>query len=342
MRGTLSVMVFGAVLTASTLVTSNQGPAQAACPGNATPGTPGCSGPPPHGAQAARTVPVAPNAQAARIVQAARSAPVPRPALTVPPPQTAPSKPFAPTAQAARTVQTGPALQTARTVQTAPAKQGAPIVPPPRPAQMLPPLQTARPIEAAPTRQAAAETAATLQAALAVQAALAARAALDAQAAQAAQVAQGQSPGEHLPPREGREHLPPPEGQEHLPPRQDYGPLDELSRRITDVVRNIDDTQRLEHQADGEISDADDAMDTAKGQRDAAEQKKLGAIEARQRQLARFVDLLQEALHELKPPPPPRPPEVEHREPDRRFHRPPCCAMHRYPYPLRGMGSGTP
>jgi hypothetical protein len=341
MRGTLSVMVFSAVLTASTLVTLNQGPAEAACPD----GKPGCNAQP-HSVQAARTVQAA--VQAARTVQAARSAPAPRPAPTVPLAQTAPIRQAAPTLPAARTVQTGPAVLAARIVQTAPTKRDAPIVPPPRPAQTLPPIQTARPVEAAPTKQAAAETAATLQAALAVQAALAARAAL---AAQAEHVAQGQGPGEHLPPREGREHLPPsegqehlppPEGQEHLPPRQDYGPLDELSRRIADVVRNIDDTDRLEHQADGDIRDADDAMDTAKGQRDAAEQKKLGAIEARQRQLARFVDLLQEALHELKPPPPPRPPEVEHREPDRRFHRPPCCAMHRYPYPLRGMGSGTP
>jgi hypothetical protein len=83
-------------------------------------------------------------------------------------------------------------------------------------------------------------------------------------------------------------------------------------------------------------------MDTARGRRDAAEQKKRAAIEARQRQLGRFVELLQEALHELRPPPPPRPPEVVRREPERRFRHPPCCAMHRYPYPLRGSGSGSP
>jgi chromosome segregation ATPase len=102
--------------------------------------------------------------------------------------------------------------------------------------------------------------------------------------------------------------------------------LDELNNRISDVVQNIADAERREHDADRKIREADDDMDSARGRRDAAEEEKRAAAEERARQLARFVDLLQEALHELRPLPPPRPPEFDRREPDRRFHRP----MHRY------------
>jgi chromosome segregation ATPase len=102
--------------------------------------------------------------------------------------------------------------------------------------------------------------------------------------------------------------------------------LDELNNRIADVVHNISDAERREREAEKNIRDADDDMDSARGRRDAAEQEKRAALEEQQRQLGRFVELLQEALHELRPLPPPRPPEFDRREPDRRFHRP----MHRY------------
>ena len=117
--------------------------------------------------------------------------------------------------------------------------------------------------------------------------------------------------------------LPPPDSQERI----ELAPspaqmLVELNKRIGDVVNSIAEAERREHDAASKIRDADDDMDSARGRHDAAEQEKHAAAEERQRQLARFVDLLQEALHDLKPAPPPRPPEVERREPERRFRRP--------------------
>ena len=106
--------------------------------------------------------------------------------------------------------------------------------------------------------------------------------------------------------------------------------LDDLNNRIADVVHNISDAEHREHEADRKIREADDDMDSARGRRDAAEQEKRAAAEERQRQLVRFVELLQEALHEFRPLPPPRP-EFERREPERRFRRP--YRMRGYPGP---------
>ena len=112
--------------------------------------------------------------------------------------------------------------------------------------------------------------------------------------------------------------------------------LDDLNSRIADVVHNINEAEGREREADRKIREADDDMDSARGRRDAAEQEKRAAGEERQRQLVRFVELLQEALHEFRPLPLPRPEferrESERREPERRLRR---------SYPMRHSPYGS-
>jgi chromosome segregation ATPase len=95
--------------------------------------------------------------------------------------------------------------------------------------------------------------------------------------------------------------------------------LDDLNNRIADVVHNITDAEHREQEAERKIREADDDMDSARGRRDAAEQERRAAGEERQRQLGRFVELLQAALHEFRPMPFPRP-DFERSRPHNRRH----------------------
>lgn len=102
--------------------------------------------------------------------------------------------------------------------------------------------------------------------------------------------------------------------------------LDELNNRIADVVHNITEAEGREHEAERKMREADDDMENARAHRLAAESEKRAAEEDRQRQVARFVALLEQALHEFRFMPGTRS-DLDHREPDKPrphdgFHRP--------------------
>jgi hypothetical protein len=104
--------------------------------------------------------------------------------------------------------------------------------------------------------------------------------------------------------------------------------LGELSNRISDVVHNIDEAEGRERAAERKMRDADNDMENARAHRLAAEADKRAAAEDRGREVARFLALLEQALHNFRYTPGPRPEEHreehrdEHRGPDRRFQRP--------------------
>jgi chromosome segregation ATPase len=76
--------------------------------------------------------------------------------------------------------------------------------------------------------------------------------------------------------------------------------LDELNNRIADVVHNITDAEGREREAERKIREADDDMENARAHRQAAESEKRAAAEDRARQVARFVALLEQALHDFR------------------------------------------
>jgi hypothetical protein len=101
--------------------------------------------------------------------------------------------------------------------------------------------------------------------------------------------------------------------------------LDELNNRIADVVHNINEAEGREHEAERKMREADDDMENARAHRLAAETDKRAAAEDRERQVARFVALLEQALHGFRFLGGPRAEErreLEHRELDRRSGRP--------------------
>jgi chromosome segregation ATPase len=110
--------------------------------------------------------------------------------------------------------------------------------------------------------------------------------------------------------------------------------LDELNSRIADVVHNINEAEGREHEAERRMREADDDIENARAHRLAAETDKRAAAEDRERQVARFVALLEQALHGFRFLGGPRAEErreLEHRELDRRSgrpHEPPHRAPH--------------
>ena len=72
--------------------------------------------------------------------------------------------------------------------------------------------------------------------------------------------------------------------------------LDELNNRIAEVGKNITDAESREREAERKIHEADDDMDNARARRHAAEEEKRAAAAERERQGARFVALLEQAL----------------------------------------------
>jgi hypothetical protein len=126
-------------------------------------------------------------------------------------------------------------------------------------------------------------------------------------------------PRDHEPPLEGRDRVVLPESPAHM--------LDELNSRIADVVHNINEAEGREHEAERRMREADDDMENARARRQAAEADKRAAAEDRERQVARFVGLLEQSLHEFRFMAGPRLDDRrddhrdEHREPDRRSPR---------------------
>ena len=100
--------------------------------------------------------------------------------------------------------------------------------------------------------------------------------------------------------------------------------LDELNTRISDVVHSITEAEGREREAERKMREADDDMENARARRQAAEADKRAAAEDRERQVARFVGLLEQSLHQFRFMAGPRSDEHrddrrdEHREPDRR------------------------
>jgi hypothetical protein len=137
-------------------------------------------------------------------------------------------------------------------------------------------------------------------------------------------------PDEHRPDDAGaRDHRPPPEGGDRVIISESPAHmLDDLNSRIADVVHNINEAEGREREADRKIREADDDMENARAHREAAEADKRAAGEDRARQVARFVALLEQALHEFRFISGPRAEERrderrdEHREPDRGSSRP--------------------
>jgi hypothetical protein len=146
-------------------------------------------------------------------------------------------------------------------------------------------------------------------------------------------------PDEHRPDEAGaRDHGPPPEGRDVVLPERPAHMLDELSNRITNVVHNLTEVEGREREAERKMREADDDMENARAHREAAEADKRAAAEDRERQVARFVALLEQALHDFKFVPGPRSDEhsdaaaaliaQEHREPERRSPRPHEAVRH--------------
>jgi hypothetical protein len=91
--------------------------------------------------------------------------------------------------------------------------------------------------------------------------------------------------------------------------------MEELSNKLMDVVHRYSEASGHVHEAEKKIFNAEEAIDRAKSERITGEGEKRAAEEERGRQFARFIWVLEDALHDFRPPPPPRP------EPHWRPHR---------------------
>jgi hypothetical protein len=91
--------------------------------------------------------------------------------------------------------------------------------------------------------------------------------------------------------------------------------MEELTKQLMDIVHRYSEASGHVHDAEKRIFDADETIDRAKGDRIRGEGEKRAAEEERGRQFARFIWVLEDALHDFRPPPPPRP------EPHWRPHR---------------------
>jgi len=147
-------------------------------------------------------------------------------------------------------------------------------------------------------------------------------------------------PEEHRPDDAGaRDHERPPEGRDRvfIPPESPTQMLGELSNRISDVVHSIDEAEGRERAAERKMRDAENDMENARVHRLEAEADKRAAAEDRAREIARFLALLEQALHEFRFTPGPRLEEHrdehrdEHRGPERRFPRPHDTGRHVHP-----------
>jgi hypothetical protein len=90
-----------------------------------------------------------------------------------------------------------------------------------------------------------------------------------------------------------------------LPP----GVLEDLIKRLEDVAHKISDAEAHAAEAQKRIRDDDDQIDKLRTDKITAEGEKHAAELERERQQGRLVALLHDSLHDIKPPPPPRPPE---------------------------------
>jgi len=84
--------------------------------------------------------------------------------------------------------------------------------------------------------------------------------------------------------------------------------MDELSTKIADIVHRYEEAGGHVREAEKKIFDADEAIDRARSEKVRAEGEKRAAEEERGRQFARFIWVLEDAVHEFRPPPRPEPP----------------------------------
>lgn len=84
--------------------------------------------------------------------------------------------------------------------------------------------------------------------------------------------------------------------------------MEEATNKLMDVVHRYAEAEGHVRESEKKIRDADDAIDKAKSDKIAGEAEKRAAEEERSRQLSRFVFLLEDSLHQFRPPPPPREP----------------------------------
>jgi hypothetical protein len=84
--------------------------------------------------------------------------------------------------------------------------------------------------------------------------------------------------------------------------------LEDVTNKLMGVVHRYADAEGHMREAERRTRDADDALEKAKSQKIIGEADKHAAEEERGRQLSRFVWVLEDALREFRPPPPPREP----------------------------------
>jgi hypothetical protein len=80
----------------------------------------------------------------------------------------------------------------------------------------------------------------------------------------------------------------------------------ELSGKITDIVRRYAEAGGHVHEAERRIFEADEAIFRARDEKTSAEDERRAAEQERGRQFSRFIFVLEDALREFRPPPPPR------------------------------------
>jgi len=86
--------------------------------------------------------------------------------------------------------------------------------------------------------------------------------------------------------------------------------LEDLTKRMEDIVHKIADAQGHAAAAEKKIRDADDGIDKLKSDRIAADGEKHAAEAERDRQQDRLIALMHDSLRDFRsPPPPPRPVE---------------------------------
>jgi hypothetical protein len=82
--------------------------------------------------------------------------------------------------------------------------------------------------------------------------------------------------------------------------------MEDLTARLMDIMHRYGEAQGHVEEAEKKIFDADEAIDKAKSDRISGEAQKHAAEEERSHEYSRFVSVLEDAMHEFRPPPPPR------------------------------------
>jgi hypothetical protein len=95
--------------------------------------------------------------------------------------------------------------------------------------------------------------------------------------------------------------------------------MDDITARLLEIMHHYEDAEGLVEQAEKDIRAADEAIDKAKSDRIAAEEKKRAGEEQRGHEYSRFVGVLEDATREFRPLPPLREPPPRWHPPHRVF-----------------------